>query len=384
MNIKKALVFIVFLSLLTATSSVQAAGTDSRYFVKSGSQFWKKSFQVRHAFDSGFTADLTDWQVKLAKVFNVEITPVRKLNILAPKKTKPPVKIPLNQVGWGVRAIYGDDLDSSLPSGGQGVKVAILDTGVLATHPDLKDRIVGCNDLSGEEPMLKNSCDDKNGHGSQVAGVVAADGGPEGKGIYGVAPESELMIYKVCANDGTCFSDDVAIAIRQAADDGASIILLSIGSDSQNQIITDAISYASEKGAMIIGAVGNDGPYSGSIDYPAALETVISVGAMDQSFEVPEWSARGKATNSSESKKEGDLEFVAPGVNIESTSNNNDYLTISGTSVAAAHIAGLAAKEWQAESEKPLQSTRDLLHKRSIDIGAVEFNISSGWGMPQL
>jgi len=396
MNIKKALVCLVFTLFFVATSGVQAAsqsnqGTDSRYFVKSTSQFWKKSFQVRNVFDSGFTANLTDWQLKVAKVFGVEVTPVKRLNILATtvavKKTttKPVIKTPTSQIGWGVKAIYGDTLNDAVPSGGDGIKVAILDTGVLVNHPDLKDQIIACNDLSGFDSFVEESCEDKNGHGTLVAGVVAGNGGPMGKGIYGVAPQSGLMIYKVCNNDGTCFTDDVAEAIRQSVDTGANIILLSLGSDSESSLINDAISYATEKGVMIIGAAGNDGPYKNSIDYPASNVDVVSVGVVDEILVVPDWSARGNnEASTSYERNFGDLELVGPGVNIESTANNGYYTTSSGASMAAAHITGLAAKEWETYAKKPAQATRELLHKFSLDILPSGDDSDSGWGMPQL
>src|SRR3989344_587403 len=247
MNIKKALVFVVFTLFLMTATSVQAAGTDNRYFVKSTSQFWKKSFQVRNVFDSGFTANLSDWQLKLTKVFGVEVTPLKKLNILTTvavtKKTvaKPISKTPLNQIGWGVKAIYGNTLDDVMPSGGEGINVAILDTGALISHPDLKNQITACNDFSGSDGFDKNTCEDKNGHGTLVAGIIAGNGGPDDKGIYGVAPEANLMIYKVCMNDGTCFSDDVATAISHSVDNEANIILLSLGSDAKSNLINDAI-----------------------------------------------------------------------------------------------------------------------------------------------
>lgn len=391
MNIKKALVCLAFTLFLATASSVHAAGTDSRYFVKSTSQFWKKSFQVRNVFDTGFTTDLADWQLKIAKVFGIEVTPVKKLNILATttvaKKTivKPIVKMPFTQIGWGVKAIYGDTLNGTIPSGGDGVNVAILDTGALISHPDLKNQIIACDDFSSFGSFTKNSCDDKNGHGTLMAGVIAGNAGPASEGIYGVAPSANLMIYKVCADDGTCFSDDVAVAIRYGVDNGANIILLSLGSDSQSSLIDDAISYAASKDLMIVGAAGNDGPYTGSIDYPASNVNVVSVGAVDDTLTVADWSARGNnEASTSYDKTSGDLELVAPGVNIESTSNNNDYTTISGTSVAAAHIAGLAAKEWQIDAEHPAEATRELLHKFSQDILPLRDDPASGWGIPQL
>ena len=391
MNIKKALVCLVFTLFLATASSVHAAGTDSRYFVKSTSQFWKKSFQVRNVFDSGFTANLSDWQLKVAKVFGVEVALVKKLNILvttaAVKKTvtKSIIKTPVDQIGWGVKAIYGDILKDTLPSGGDGVNVAILDTGALINHADLKDQVTACDDFSGFDALVKNFCDDKNGHGTLVAGVIAGNGGSVGKGIYGVAPKSNLMIYKVCMNDGTCFADDVANGIRHSADNDANIILLSLGSDSESSLINDAIAYATDKGVLIIGAAGNDGPYTSSIDYPASNTNVISVGAVDDTFVVPNWSARGDNEASTLFSKDfGDIELVAPGVNIESTDNNNDYTTSSGTSMAAAHIAGLAAKEWQVDDKNPAEATREILHKFSLDILPAGDDSDSGWGMPQL
>jgi subtilisin family serine protease len=326
--------------------------------------------------------------LKLAKVFGVEVVPVKKLNILAaaPKKAeKKLIKSPINQIGWGVKALYGDTLDGGLPSGGKGINVAVIDTGVLVSHADLKGQITLCDDFSGVDAFVKNSCDDKNGHGTQVAGVIAANGGTDGKGMYGVAPSANLMIYKACANDGTCFADDVASAIRHAVDNGANIILLSLGSDSHSSLIDDATAYANDHDVMVVAAAGNDGPYTGSIDYPASHASVVSVGAVDSSLLVATWSARGNNTAStSYSKQAGDVEFVGPGVNVESTSNNHDYVTMSGTSMAAAHIAGLAAKEWQASADHPAEATRELLHKFSQDILPLGDDSASGWGIPQL
>ena len=395
MNIKKALVCLVFTLFFVTASSVHAAGTESRYFVQSTSQFWEKSFQARNIFDTGFTADLSGWQLNVAKLVGIQVTPVKKLNILAtvskktptptPTPVKPVAKTPTAQIPWGVKALYGDTLNDAGPSGGEGVNVAVLDTGALVTHPDLKTQVIACDDFSGFNAFVKNSCDDKNGHGTLVAGVIAGNAGFAGKGIYGVAPQANLMIYKVCANDGTCFEDDVAVAIRYAVDNNANVILLSLGSDSDSSLIDDAISYATSKDVIVIAAAGNDGPYTGSIDYPASNADVVSVGAVDSTLTVPDWSARGNnEASTSYSKDTGDLELVGPGVNIESTSNIGDYTTSSGTSMSAAHIAGLAAKEWQVDAEHPAEATRELLHKFSQDVLPLGDDNASGWGMPQL
>ena len=390
MNIKKGLFFFIFTSLLLAATTTHAATNDNRYLVKSTSSFWKKSLIVRNVFDGGFTADLSDWQLRMTKIFGVEVAPVKKLNILAvtPVPTpKTPVKskTPAGPVAWGVGYTYGNDLDEELPTGGKDVVVAILDTGVNRNHPDLKNRISDCADFSAGAGFVNGKCDDKNDHGTHMAGIVAADGGAKGLGIYGVAPESKLAIYKVCDTDGTCFSDDVASAIRYAADQKVNIILISIGSDTESTLINNAVVYAVGKGALVIAAGGNDGPDSDGIDYPAAQSEVISVGALDAKEDVPEWSSRGNNENSEAYLREpGDLELIAPGVNIESTGKDGDYVTLSGTSMAAAHVAGLAAKEWQKDADNPADATRDLLHKFTQDILPLGDDEDSGWGVPTL
>ncbi|HZZ99302.1 MAG TPA: S8 family serine peptidase, partial [Candidatus Paceibacterota bacterium] len=266
MSTKKALVFLIFSSFLLVGGFAHAAVTsNNRYFVQSTSAFWEKSFQARNIFSSGFTADLSDWQLRLASLFGIKTQPIGELNILASKSSQPVVtstKADKNQVDWGVKDIYGDS-QADLPSGGEGVTVAILDTGVDSTHSDLKDRIAGCEDFTGFSSVIDNQCADGNGHGTHVAGIVAADGGNIGNGIYGVAPEADLLILKVCSKEGSCYADDVAAGIRYATDAGANIILISAGSNTDSALIDDALDYASSNGVMVITAAGNDGPYEG-------------------------------------------------------------------------------------------------------------------------
>lgn len=384
MTIKKGLFIALIFAILTAGATAHAATNDNRYFVKSTSAFWKKSLVVRNTFDGGFTADLSDWQLKMTKLFGVEVQPVRKLNILAETI---PVKssTPSNQIAWGVEYMYGNTLDDGqLPSGGKDITIAVLDTGANIAHPDLKKRISDCADFISIPSFIDGKCEDKNGHGTSVAGIVAADGG-EGEGIYGMAPEASLAIYKVCNLDGTCFSDDVATSIRYAVDRGANIILISIGSDSESLLINDSINYALSKGVLVIAAAGNDGPYIEGIDFPANKLEVVSVGALDSDAKIPDWTSPGANSKTKVFVKEaGDVEFAAPGVSIESTSKDGDYVALSGTSMSAAHIAGLAAKIWQSEEDDPSFATRDLLHQFSQDVGLVGEDDASGWGVPIL
>jgi subtilisin len=410
MNTKRVAYLLVFCFVLGSSSYAHGAVEDTRYLVKTSSAFWKKSFGVRHQFDGGFTADLSDWQLRVAKVFGVEVTPVKKLFVLesqvspSPEPTEepkldangikakptPPVSVrstPSDQIPWGIDLIYNNDPLLTATSGGASVSVAVLDTGILKTHPDLKNRVSQCKDFtSAKKPIIDGSCDDKNGHGTHVAGTIAADGGDDGLGIYGVAPAAKILAYKVCGNNGSCWSDDIAIAIRNAADSGANIINLSLGSDSESDLIADAVSYAvNDKNVLVIAAAGNDGPDLGSIDYPGANLNVIAVGAFGVNLDIPEWSSRGKnSTTEANVVEEGDIEFAAPGVIVESTWKDGGYVILSGTSMATPHVSGLAAKLWQKSATDPDSATRNLLHGFAQDLLPTGDDDASGFGFPHI
>ena len=393
MYIKKVAYFLVLSLLIGAAIPALAANEDNRYLVKSTSNFWKKSFTVRHNFEGGFTADLSDFQLRLAKIFGVELEPVRKVYILPAAEAvtaKPAAPVakritPSEQVPWGVKMMY-DEPTMTKSTGGVDINVAVLDTGVVRTHLDLKNRIKDCKDFSSNRaPIIDGKCEDKNGHGTHVAGIVAADGGSDGKGIYGMAPQANLFAYKVCSDNGFCWADDIAVAINLAADNGANIINMSLGSDVESNLISNAITYAVSKNVLIVAAAGNDGPYVGSIDYPGANPEVIAVGAINSSFNVSDWSSRGSnLTTVPYVDEEGDIELAAPGVSVESAWKDGGYAILSGTSMSAPHVAGLAAKLWQAGAINPASATRDLLHQFSTDLLPLGDDDTSGWGIPRL
>jgi subtilisin len=220
------------------------------------------------------------------------------------------------------------------------------------------------------------SCSDGNGHGTHVAGTILADGGSDGLGVYGLAPEARLLAYKVCGNSG-CWGDDIAAAIDYAGDAArgdADIVSMSLSGNGESSLIRDAI--ARNAHLLIVAAAGNDGPAENSIDYPAAN---VAVGAIDATFAVASFCSRGiDDGNATIGARE--VELGAPGVAVESTWNDRGYRYLSGTSMATPHVSGLAAKLWQGDAV----ATRALLRSLAEDIWDIGYDTATGFGLPRL
>lgn len=303
--------------------------------------------------------------------------------------------VPSEQVPFGIKTTYGDG-DLERPSGGDGVAVAVVDTGVDRSHPDLENRVTLCRDFTGST-VRRDSCADADGHGTHVAGTVAADGGDDGLGIYGVAPDAGIYAFKACNDDGRCGADPLAGAVRAAADEGADVVVLSLGGRAEPRIQA-ALEYAIDNGVVVVAASGNNGPEVGSMLYPAAHPNVIAVGAAGprrggtvapDNYRVPDFSARGVEGAFSD-ESDGSLEVGSVGVGVLSPVPDGDYGTKTGTSMAAPHAAGLAAKILAASPE-PLSvpELRTELHNRAPRYDVVEgagaregYDPAAGFGIP--
>ena len=290
---------------------------------------------------------------------------------------------PSDPTPYGVEAVYGNPaLDRT--SGGDGVDVAVLDSGVATDHPDLRRRVELCRDYT-VEPVRDGSCADDNGHGTHVAGTILADGGAEGNGIYGVAPEADLYAFKICTADGNCTSGRVRAGIRDAVDAGAEIVVLSLGGR-RTEHVQSAVEYAHEEGVLVLASAGNRGPDVGTMNYPAADALVVAGGAVGErrsgerivpaDFRVPDFSSRGRDGRSFE-RADGYLEFAAPGVGVQSTWPGG-YATRSGTSLAVPHVAGLAAKLWQGTTDRDGDGHRHEDVRRALQRRAPEFDVTEG------
>ncbi|MGE7983130.1 S8 family peptidase [Solibacillus sp. NPDC093137] len=289
------------------------------------------------------------------------------------------------QVPWGIKAIYNNSSLTST-SGGSGVNIAVLDTGVNTSHPDLANNVEQCKDFTTATTVVNNSCTDRNGHGTHVAGSALADGGSDQGGVYGVAPDADLWAYKVLTDSGSGYSDDIAAAIRHAADQATStrtktVINMSLGSSANNSLISSAVNYAYSKGVLVVAAAGNSGYAQGTIGYPGALPNAIAVAALENvqqngTYRVADYSSRGYASTDGDYViQQGDIEISAPGSAIYSTWYNGGYNTISGTSMATPHVSGLAAKIW---AQNPSWSHTQL--RSNLQTRAKAVDIKGGYG----
>jgi thermitase len=224
---------------------------------------------------------------------------------------------------WGIYNINATKA-WDIEKGKKSVVVAIVDTGVDYKHPD-----IAANYKPGGYDFVNNDPDpmDDHYHGTHCAGIVAAVMN-NAKGIAGVAQVS-IMAEKVLSKYGWGYSTWVAKGIEHAADHGAKIISMSLGSRSPSSVVERACQYAWNKGCLLVAAAGND---NGPVGYPAAYPTVIAVGAIDKYNKRAWFSNYGP-----------ELELMAPGVDVYSTVPGGKYRYLSGTSMACPHVSGVAA-----------------------------------------
>ena len=229
---------------------------------------------------------------------------------------------------WGVERIGAEALHG-LGESGERASIAILDSGIDAEHESL-DTADGLALAECRGGGCAAEWDDDRGHGTHCAGSASAL--DNDAGVVGACPDADLYSVKVLADDGSGSDADIAEGIRWCVDNGIDVINLSLGGPSDGGVLHDAVRYAYEEGVLVVAAAGNAGPDEGTVDYPAAYDECIAVGATDPDDDVPRWSSRGE-----------EVELVAPGANVLSTYPGDDYAVLEGTSMSAPHVAGIAA-----------------------------------------
>jgi subtilisin family serine protease len=221
-----------------------------------------------------------------------------------------------------------------LSTGGDGI-VAVLDTGVMATHPDLAGRVLPGRDFVNDD---SNAADD-NGHGTWVAGIIGANAN-DGYGIAGISWSDKILPVKIMSREGTGSTADLVAGIAWAADQGATVINMSIGGFPYSQAVQDAVTAAWTGGAVLIGAAGNN--RREETFYPASFANVVSVSATQVDDEFSHWSSYGPK-----------VDVSAPGASVQTTNCTvctydghntwGEHTYISGTSFATPNVAGVVA-----------------------------------------
>jgi subtilisin family serine protease len=208
---------------------------------------------------------------------------------------------------------------------GDGVKVAVVDTGCDLNHDDLKNNLLqGKNFVNSKKDPI-----DLNGHGTHVSGTIAAENNV--LGMVGVAPKAKIIPVKALNDSGNGNSKNVADAIAWAADQGADFITMSLGSPEPMEDVNKSIQYAASKKCITFCAAGNAGK-TRQIFYPANYPATIGIGSIDENFDRAGFSCTGD-----------DLDFLAPGVKIFSTVPSNWYAYMSGTSMSTPFVVGCAS-----------------------------------------
>jgi subtilisin family serine protease/Tol biopolymer transport system component len=236
---------------------------------------------------------------------------------------------------------------------GSGIRVAVLDTGIDETHPDLTGRVVAAENFS-----FSSGTTDRHGHGTHVAGIVGAGGGASDGTYVGVAPGVELLNGKVLGDGGTGFASAIIEGMEWAVAQGADVVNMSLGTtfpSDGNDPVSLALDQLSEThGVLFVTTAGNTGPGAWTIGAPGAASRGLTVAAVDRAGELTEWSSQGPRLANFGLKPE----VTAPGLGIVSarasegwfgTPVGEHHARLSGTSMAAPHVAGAAAILLQAD-----------------------------------
>ncbi len=276
------------------------------------------------------------------------------------------VKVKSQTVDWGMSKIQAPAAWSSNLTG-KGVKIGVVDTGI-ANHEDLT--------VAGGVAFTSytSSYTDDNGHGTHVAGIIGAKN--NSYGTVGVANDASLYAVKVLGSDGSGYLSDIIAGIDWCITNKMDIINLSLGSSTPSAALQQEVDKAYSQGVLVVAAAGNDGTSDGSTDtvnYPAKYSnSVIAVSATDSNNQRASFSSTGN-----------EIEVAAPGTNIRSTYLNNQYVTMSGTSMATPFVTGDLALLKQAYPSLSPNQLRAKLRENVIDLGTAGKDSWYGYGLIQ-
>ena len=291
---------------------------------------------------------------------------------LPPFDAKPVSAVALTEtVDWSINFLGIPSLWKQ--SEGEGVVVAVLDTGCDVDHPDLQGAIAGARDFSGSLWGVR----DRNAHGTWCVGMIGARANDVG--VRGIVPKCKILVGKVLGDDGSGSEEAILAGIEWAAAQGAHIISMSLGGPSMSERLHDAIrAFVSQPHRFVVCAAGNDGR-NNSVNFPAKWEETVAVAAVDENGKLTSFSSRGP-----------EVDIAAPGANMLSTvpMTAGAYAKMSGTSMATPVVAGIAAaclsKHLKDGGSTGLETWKDLqahLRKTARDAGPIGPDVGYGYGI---
>ena len=433
-------IFLIAVTSFALTFTTLGATSATASDVDSAADSWQVVAEEASATPAELRAEIADGSLKLVVVRDVGGSPVIETaflrsraeldKTLADLRSDPSVISvePESQVKslssppyftsqWGLTTV--DSASVSGSTQGSGILVAVIDSGVDANNPDLSGRVIdgvdyrdGFSYLNYETYLIDNCVSytdadysgtgrtkpehadfgkyDPNGHGTHVAGIIASNG----IGVKSVAPQARIMPVRVLSDKGTGDMSDVACGVIYAANNGAHVINMSLGSDEDSPALRAAVAYAITKDVVVVAASGNDGT-SGVPLYPASLPDVIGVGAI---------SNNAGQTIASFSNRGDLVDVVAPGVGIWSTCSaayftwtdakdgpqqspcknfdgDSMYESLSGTSMATPFVAGLAALILSIDQNLRFSDVASIITSSAIDKGSAGYDQIYGFGL---
>ena len=278
------------------------------------------------------------------------------------KPAPKPTPTPLPEVlPWGIDRIDAELVTTDNTSPAAAIKVGVIDTGIDLNHPDLKAIVKG-----GINTIMPSvSYTDDNGHGTHVAGIIAAL--DNDIGVVGVSAKVDLYAIKVLNKRGSGYISDIIEGLQWAVDNHLQVVNMSLGASVDVQSFEDAVIAANKAGLVMVAAAGND--YGGPVNFPARYSEVIAVSAVGSDNKIASFSCVGP-----------EIDLAAPGVAIYSTYKGSSYATMSGTSMAAPHVAGVAALALLANGQSTPLQVLEKLQATAEKISSEEADYASKYG----
>ena len=308
-----------------------------------------------------------------------------------------PADDPLRPLQWALDRLEAETVwthaDGRRRDGGRPVVVAVVDSGVDRSHPDLVGQILTGGNFVGFVPVegepvapIDSDVSDGVGHGTHVAGTIAATA-DNSIGIAGLAPGVSILPVRVLDDTGQGTNTQLAAGILWAVSQGADIINLSLGTTSEDTVVRSAVQHAVANDVLVLAAAGNCGSPSGGLCggvvdarvYPAAWPETVAVAATDSPTGTDPWLDE-RAPFSTRATW---VDLAAPGVSIHGTTPGTGYSAESGTSMAASITTASAALVWSRYPADSSTGVRDRLYRSALDLGPAGHDPSFGHGLVQ-